>query len=128
MTYQGFAIEQALVSIAPPAAADQGSLLGKREWNAVEIGRRDGPRAGDPRSLRGRVARLFGLKTARPLANERLEALRRFAIRAWYAQELRAGDIRALFDVGFSSNDVWRVLAHVGERRGFIPEVEAWPA
>ena len=128
MTFQSAAIERALNSTAPVPSSDSSSLLGQLEWDAVEIGRRDGPHAAEPGSLRARFGRFFGLRIKRPLANERLEALRLFAIRAWYRDELKTKDIRKLFDVGLSSNDVWRVLAHIGERRGFIPEVEAWPA
>ncbi len=108
---------------------DLDERLGKLEWDVVEIARVDGPRGSNPDSLGVLLLRkLFGVATVRPLANERLEALRRFAVKAWFRDCIRARDMRALFKAGFSSNDAWRVLAHVAARRGRMPDIEAWPA
>ena len=103
--------------------------LGRTEWAVVDRARDDSPRSLNPNSLLVRSLRfLFGFEIARPLANERLEALRRFAVKAWHRAELKTRDLRALFEAGFDSNDAWRVLAHVATRRGLMPEVEHWPA
>lgn len=103
--------------------------LNGTEWAVIDGARNDGPRSANPNGLVARALRLlFGVNVPRPLTNERLEALRRFAVKAWYRAELKARDMRALFDAGFDSNDAWRVLAHVAARRGVMAEVEHWPA
>ena len=103
--------------------------LNRADWAVIDSARDDGPRSANPNGLVARTLRLlFGVNVPRALTNERLEALRRFAVKAWYRAELKAGDMRALFEAGFDSNDAWRVLAHVAARRGVMAEVEHWPA
>jgi hypothetical protein len=108
---------------------DHRDSLGPLEWDAIEIARRDGPRSFNPDGWHARIARaLFGVEIARPLANKRLEALRRFSVRAWFWDLVRTKDMRAFFDAGYSSNDAWRILSYVSVHRGFLPSVENWPA
>jgi hypothetical protein len=108
---------------------DIDTRLGRAEWAIVDSARDERLSSLDPKSLLARSLRfLFGFEVARPLANARLEALRRFAVKAWHRAELKTRDMRALFEAGFDSNDAWRVLAHVATRRGLMPEVEHWPA
>jgi len=105
------------------------SQLPKLERDVIDMARSDGRWSLNPDGFVQRaIGVLFGIRTARPLANERLEGLRRFAVAAWSREVVRARDLRHLFDAGYSSNDAWRILAHIGERRGVIPEVEGWPA
>lgn len=112
----------------PIAASNDNLSLGHHEWAVVDMARVDGPRSANPDSLINSLLRtLFAVSIPRPLANERLEALRRFAVAAWYRAELRARDLSALFAAGFSSNDAARIIAHVALGRGSAPEVEAWP-
>jgi len=102
--------------------------LGQHEWAVVDMARVDGPRSANPDSLLNSLLRtVFAVSIPRPLANERLEALRRFAVAAWYRAELRPRDLSALFAAGFTSNDAARVIAYVALGRGSAPEVEAWP-
>ena len=54
----------------------------------------------------------------------KLEALRRFCVRAWYWDLIRSRDLRALMQVGFTSADVFQILAHVAGLRGFTPAIE----
>jgi hypothetical protein len=109
--------------------ADFDRRLGRTEWAVIENARDDGPRSVNPNGIAARLMSLmFGVSVARPLTNERLEALRRFAVKAWYWSELKTRDMRALFEAGFDSNDAWRVLAHIAARRGMMAEVEHWPA
>ena len=111
------------------AAPDAGLGLPGDELAVVEMARAEGPRSADPGLLANRVARvLFGIAVPRPLANERLEAIRRFAVAAWYRDEVPESSVRALFEAGVSSNDAWRLLAYVACRRGIMPDVESWPA
>ena len=112
-----------------PIPLDMDERLNRTEWAVIDNARQDGPRSANPNGLAARALRLlFGVNVPKPLTNERLEALRRFAVKAWYRAELKARDMRALFDAGFDSNDAWRVLAHVAARRGMMAEVEHWPA
>lgn len=109
-------------------ASNDNQSLGNHEWAVVDMARNDGPRSANPDSLINSLLRtLFGVAIPRPLANERLETLRRFAVAAWFRPELRARDLGALFAAGFSSNDAARIIAYVGLNRGSAPEVEAWP-
>jgi hypothetical protein len=102
--------------------------LGRTEWSVIDMARAEGPRSANPNALFNRlISKLFGIAIARPLANERLEALRRFALAAWFRAEIRTRDMRNLFAAGFSSNDAARIIAYVALHRGSVPEVEAWP-
>jgi hypothetical protein len=120
------------VSVSAPTLEiplDINERLGRTEWAVIDHARDDGPRSARPNGLAARLLRLvFGVAVPRPLTNERLEALRRFAVKAWFWPELKARDLKALFEAGFDSNDAWRVLAHVAARRGLMAEVEHWPA
>jgi hypothetical protein len=109
-----------------PAKADD--ALGRTEWSVIDMARAEGPRSANPNGFINRLlSKLFGIAIARPLANERLESLRRFALAAWFRSEIRLRDMRSLFAAGFSSNDAARIIAYVGLHRGTVPEVEAWP-
>src|SRR3954470_22698303 len=102
--------------------------LSRTEWSVIDMARAEGPRSANPNGFLNRlVSKLFGIAIARPLANQRLESLRRFALAAWFQLEIRLRDMRALFAAGFSSNDAARIIAYVGLHRGSVPEVEAWP-
>src|ERR1700741_701337 len=104
----------ASVSVSAPdlrIPLDIDERLGRTEWAVIDHARDDGPRSARPNGITARLLRLlFGVVVPRPLTNQRLEALRRFAVKAWYWPELRARDLKALFEVGFDSNDAWRVL------------------
>jgi hypothetical protein len=107
---------------------DNHDALGRTEWSVIDMARDEGPRSANPNAFINRLlSKLFGIAIARPLANERLEGLRRFALAAWFRSEIRLRDMRALFAAGFSSNDAARIIAYVGLHRGTVPEVEAWP-
>jgi hypothetical protein len=113
---------------SPVVASNDNRSLGHHEWAVIDMARNDGPRSANPNSLLNSLLRtLFGVSIPRPLANERLETLRRFAVAAWFRTELRARDLGALFAAGFSSNDAARIIAHVALSRGSAPEIEAWP-
>ena len=102
--------------------------LSALEWRVVEIAREDGPRSLKPDGWLARLSReFFGLPIARRLANRKLEALRRFCIRAWYWDLIRIRDLRQLIDAGYSSSAVFQVLAHVADYRGFTPSIQEQP-
>ena len=113
---------------APLGCGKANDALGRTEWSVIDMARTEGPRSANPNAFINRLlGKLFGIAIARPLANERLESLRRFALAAWFRSEIRLRDMRNLFAAGFSSNDAARIVAYVGLHRGVMPEVEAWP-
>jgi hypothetical protein len=59
---------------------------------------------------------VFAVSIPRPLANERLEALRRFAVVAWKRGAVGAAQMRELAAAGFSSADARLVLEYVWRR------------
>lgn len=95
------------------------------EWRVVEIARLDGPRS---ITADGRLTKLFreffGLPIARKLANEKLEALRCFCVRAWFWDLIRARDVNALMEAGYTSFELFQILAHVAGFRGFTPTIQ----
>ena len=106
---------------APSRAADSPSGLGRDEWSVVEFACNDGLWSLNPDGFVQRLVRiLFGIRPPRPLANERLEALRRFAVVAWSKGAVRAAQLNELRAAGFSDADAEAVLAHVGQRRQSI--------
>ena len=95
------------------------------DWRVVEMARTDGPRSINPDGRFNRFLRdFFGLPMTRKLANAKLEALRRFCVRAWFWDLIRLRDVRSLIDAGYTSADVFEVLAHVAGYRGFTPSIE----
>jgi hypothetical protein len=95
------------------------------DWCVVEVARSDGPRSISRDGRLGRFLRgFFGFSNPRRLANERAEALRRFSVRAWNWDLIRAGDLRPLTDAGYSMVHVEQILAHVARFRGFAPSVQ----
>ena len=103
--------------------------LGKMDWQIVEMARNDGPRGLNPDRLLSRIARsVFGVPIPRRLANDELEALRRFSVRAWFWDFVRTSDVQAFFDAGYTPTNARRILAYVAHHRGFAPSFEGVPA
>jgi hypothetical protein len=99
--------------------------LSEIEWIVVEMAKNDGPLSLNPGSVWARISRrVFRLRVPCRLANETLETLRRFSVRAWYWNTIPQGDMHMLIDAGYSVAQAMEVLAHVAERRGFSPSVE----
>ena len=99
--------------------------LNDLEWRVVEMARSDGPRSIQPDGPFTKFLRdFFGLPIARKLANDRLEALRRFCVRAWFWDLVQSQDVRALMRAGYTSVDVFQILAHVAGYRGFTPAIQ----
>jgi len=101
------------------------SALSELEWRIVEMARVDGPRSLNTDGFWASLARkLFGISVAQGLANEGLEALRRFCVRAWHWDLIRTSDMAALIEGGYSRRDMQQILAHVASYRGFMPPVQ----
>jgi hypothetical protein len=108
----------------PESKASGLTKFGHDEWSVVEFARNDGLWSLAPDGLLARVARaLFGIHPPLPLANERLEALRRFAVVAWKKGKVGAAQAREFAAVGFSCVDARLVLDYVARRRN----IESWP-
>ena len=106
------------------AIAVRAPSLSALDWKVVDVARRDG-RCSIVRYGRiERVARaLFGLPITPGLANGRLEALRRFCVRAWYWKLIRDEDTRPAIEAGYAMPDLLEILAHIARRRGFAPRI-----
>ena len=103
-------------------------VLDPAEWAVINMAREAGPRSAHAGGALARlVHRLIGFPQREPLANRKLEILRCFAIAAWFRDEIPTRHMRAMLSVGFSSNDVARIIVHVAAIRGVTPEVEDWP-
>lgn len=98
------------------------------DWEIVEAARGDGPRSLNPDGVVARFLRHFGVPVPQSLSNEKLEALRRFSVRAWYWDWFRTKDLRTLYSAGYSRDHVLEILSHVGMARGFTPSVIDEPA
>lgn len=95
------------------------------DWKVIEMARDDGPRSINPDGrFKWFLRDFFGLPITRKLASEKLEALRRFCVRAWYWDLIRTRDLRALMEAGYTSVDAFQILAHVAGYRGFTPSIE----
>lgn len=102
--------------------------LTELDWKVIGMARADGPRSINPDGAFTRFLRdFFGLPITRKLANEKLEALRRFCVRAWFWDLIRTHDMRALMEAGYSSADALQILAHVAGYRGFTPSIQEQP-
>ena len=101
------------------------SALTGLDWAVVAIARKDSPRSINPDGRLGRfLEAFFGLSPARGLGNERAERLRRFCVRAWHWNLIRAGDVRPLIEIGYSAADLSRILFHVAGRRQFALSIQ----
>jgi hypothetical protein len=98
--------------------------LSETDWRVIEMARSDGPRSFNPDGWAASLLRILGVSVAHGLANDSLEALRRFSVRAWYWDLIRSSDIRRLFGAGYSNTHVRQILAHVASLRGFTPASE----
>ena len=99
--------------------------LSEFDWKVVETARSDGPRSQNPNGFLAWLARnLMGVRVAHGLADRKTEALRRFAVRAWYWDLIRTKDVRAFVDAGYSRINVLEILSQVGLTRGFTPSID----
>lgn len=98
--------------------------LSETDWRVVDMARVDGPWSFNPDGWTASLLRVLGLPVGHGLANDSLEALRRFSVRAWYWDLVRNRDVRLLSEAGYSSTHVRQILAHVENLRGFTPAIE----
>jgi hypothetical protein len=111
-------------SAAETRITGESAHLGRDEWSVVELARRDSIWSLNPDGLIQRLVRIaFGLTFGQPLANERLEALRRFAVVAWNRTQVGADWVCQLMAAGFTLADARMVLDYVSRRR----QLQSWP-
>jgi hypothetical protein len=100
------------------------SPLSDTDWRVIDMARSDGPRSFNPDGWWANILRVIGISVANGLANESLETLRRFSIRAWYWDLIRKGDARELIDAGYSTAHIRQIIGYVASLRGFAPTLE----
>jgi hypothetical protein len=103
-------------------------LLSEVDWIIVEMAKRDGPLSLNPDGIWARLSRhLFRLRVPSRLRCDEQEALRRFAVRAWFWNLIRVVDMRQLIEAGYSDVQAMQILAHIADRRGYSPSIEGSP-
>jgi hypothetical protein len=118
----GVPVRAAIPATAVPyVGAELSSLeLSSLELRVVELARDDGLKSLEPPRKRSRLGRLI-LGPPPPskfLANERLEALRRLAVRVWHhGYTVPASALREARDAGFSDSAIGAVIDMVGRSR-----------
>lgn len=92
----------------------------RAEWQVIMIAQKDGLASlSEPGWLVRLASRLFGGRVTRPLADPRLEALRRFAVLAWhYSYALPASAIEGVRSMGYSDEQLELALAKISTSRG----------
>jgi hypothetical protein len=108
--------------LSAPAARPPATGFSALEWSVIAFAERDGVRSLEQP---GRVSRamgsLFGLRTPSPLADPRLEALRRLAVLAWrHGFALPAAEIERFLSAGFVEAQIETLVdsitRHIGKR------------
>jgi hypothetical protein len=118
MGYVEFQSAVDLPATASREADSNAAQLGQDEWSVVEIARNDPLWSLNPDGLLQRLVRtLFGIQPPRPLANERLEAVRRLAVVAWKRGVIGAAAVGGFLAVGYSAADARLIVEYVLLRR-----------
>lgn len=123
MAYIDFA-ETAFAASAPlsfaPArpAQDAPAAFSRDELTIIRLAREDGLSSlREGSRFRDLLRLVFGFERKRPLANARLESLRRVAVLSWHRSYNVASEINAFFSAGFSPDHYDAMLAHIGAER-----------
>ncbi len=109
MAYRSFATHPLALPVGfeshlSPAPQAEEARFAPLEWKVIALAEADPVASiGSPTRFRRFYERWFGFKLPRPLANERLEALRRFAVLARVSGgRLPAEEVRNFLTAGFS--------------------------
>jgi len=106
-------------AIDAPTAVDAG-MFTPLELRVISLGERyDAARELSQESRRARLLeRLFGITLHAPLANARLESLRRFASLAYHHPDRVAeGDVADMIGAGFAPGQVLGLLEYFSDRK-----------
>lgn len=129
MAYRKFAGADDLLlnpesSPEPPSRPTSDPRFTREEWSVIDLAERDGIWSLHAESRFGRAMRwLFGIEAGRPLANSRLESLRRFAVRAWRRQTIGRSALEEFAAAGFSPSHADILIQNVARRR----RAQQWP-
>ena len=102
------------------ASAVDAGQFSPTELRVIDLAERiDATEEIDPRSRLGRfVEWALGVRLARPLADPRLEALRRFASLArHHGGEVSEEHVQRLVEAGYSQSQAYGLLGYLGRRR-----------
>ena len=93
------------------------------EWSIVALARQDPVSSIREEGLIGRTLRMiFGLKRRNPLADPRLEALRRLAVLGWHRGfAVPTSAVKAFLAAGYSPDHYEMLLGHISHRRAARP-------
>jgi hypothetical protein len=128
MAYRKFAAEDdffldtesAAETVIRPATAH----FTREELAIIDLAEKDGVWSLHGENRLGRMMRwAFGIEIARPLANRRLESLRRLAVRAWRQRPIDRAALAEFVAAGFSPRHADILVQNVARHR----RVEQWP-
>ncbi len=128
MAYRNFAAEDDFFRNAESAAEavirPATDPFTRDEWSVIDLAEKDGVWSLHGESHFARVMRLlFGIEIGRPLANPRLESLRRLAVRAWRHKPIDRDTLAEFIAAGFSQRHVEILFQNVARHR----RVKQWP-
>ena len=94
----------------------------RTEWQVIMIAQKEGLASlSEPGWLSRLMIRLFGGAVPRPLADPKLEALRRFAVLAWHhSYALPVSAMEAVRTAGYSESQLELALARISRSRGAV--------
>lgn len=115
----GFATIPAFAPSATRPANDAGVDFSRREWTVIRMARQDRLSSlREESELKEFLRLLFGFERQRPLADPRLEALRRIAVLSWHhGYNVASSEVGAFLSAGYSIDQYDAMLAHVGRER-----------
>jgi hypothetical protein len=100
------------------------------EWRVIALAASDGlASVARPSRIGGAIGRLFGLARATPLADPRLEALRRVTVLAWAkGDRVPEGAVSDFLAAGFDRGQLVLLLGEIARRRATLPKAAPEPA
>ena len=100
------------------ASASDASRFSSTELRVIDLAERiDATSEMSHESLLGRFAELLGMRLPRPLADPRLESLRRFASLArHHSDDVGKEDVRSLVNAGYSPGQAYGLLSWLGSK------------
>lgn len=115
----GAATLQFPFAAAPAARETAAADLGQREWMIIRLAREDRLSSLREESEFFEFLRLvFGMQRKRPLADPKLEALRRIAVLSWHhGYNVSSSEITEFLTAGYSLDHYDAMLAHMGAER-----------
>jgi hypothetical protein len=119
MAYVNFAETAPALVFQTPSFRRAAATFSALEWSVVALARRDS--LGSLRTP-GRIAKamavVFGSRSENPIADPRLEALRRAAVHAWHRSfAIPESEIERFYEAGFSPDQLELLLTSISRDR-----------